>query len=373
MISTEHATPPVVEESVLEDLRARLRSYRRIDVPAGFGWARGVDGDPLADLISYWARSYDWRTHEARIRGLPWALAGRADAPVRAVHLRAARTDAVAVVLLHGWPDSVLRFEKVWPLLSDLHVIVPALPGFPFAAPVAARGMSSGDMAEAIANAMTELGYERYVVSAGDVGCDVAEALAAAHPDRVAALHLTDVSQYRFLVDPPQDLSDAERAYVRRGHHWQATEGGYMHEQATRPHTLAVALGDSPAGLAAWILEKLRAWTDCGGDVEAVFDRDELLTWITAYWVSGAIGTSFTPYAESAEKPTGRIDVPTAFTIFPKDLVNAPREFAARFFDVRSWTEEAAGGHFAAWECPSEYATGVRTAVDLARQRFAAL
>ncbi|MGV9503372.1 alpha/beta hydrolase [Streptomyces sp. NPDC003642] len=272
-------------------------------------------------------------------------------------------------MLLHGWPDSVLRFEKVWPLLSDLHVVVPALPGFPFAAPVARHGMSSRDMAEAIANAMTELGYERYVVSAGDVGCDVAEALAAAHPDRVAALHLTDVSQYRFLVDPPQDLSDAEQAYVRHGHHWQATEGGYMHQQATKPHTLAVALGDSPAGLAAWILEKLRSWTDCDGDVETVFTRDELLTWITAYWVSGAIGTSFTPYAESGPKPAGRIDVPTAFTIFPKDLVNAPREFAARFFDVRSWTEEPAGGHFAAWERPSDYATGVRTAVNLAGQR----
>ncbi|MEU3854898.1 epoxide hydrolase family protein [Streptomyces sp. NPDC029554] len=368
MISTEQAAAPVVDQSVLDDLRLRLRGYRRVDVPTGFGWARGVDGDYLADLISYWAHSYDWREHEARLRALPWVLAGRGDAPVRALHLQAARTDAVAVVLLHGWPDSVLRFEKVWPLLSDFHVVVPALPGFPFAAPVARRGMSSRDMAEAVANAMAELGYERYVVSAGDVGCDVAEALAAAQPDRVSALHLTDVSQYRFLVDLPKDLSDAEQAYVRHGHHWQATEGGYMHEQATKPHTLAVALGDSPAGLAAWILEKLRAWTDCGGDVETVFSRDELLTWITAYWVSGAIGTSFTPYAESGPKPAGRIDIPTAFTIFPKDLGNAPREFAARFFDVRSWTEEPAGGHFAAWERPSEYATGVRTAVNLAKQ-----
>ncbi|MFF9164278.1 epoxide hydrolase family protein [Streptomyces longwoodensis] len=372
MISTEQAaTPPVVEQTVLDDLRRRLAGYRRVDVPDGFGWARGVDGDYLADLLSYWASSYDWREHEARLRALPWALVGRPEAPVRAIHLRAARTDAVAVVLLHGWPDSVLRFERVWPLLTDLHVVVPALPGFPFAAPVAGRGMSSRDMAEAVANAMTDLGHERYVVSAGDVGCDVAEALAAAHPDRVAALHLTDVSQYRFLVDPPEDLSDAERAYLQHGHQWQAAEGGYMHEQATRPHTLAVALGDSPAGLAAWILEKLRAWTDCGGDVETVFTRDELLTWITAYWVSGAIGTSFTPYAENAAKPAGRLDVPTAFTIFPKDLVNAPRAFAARFFDVRSWTEEPAGGHFPAWERPLEYVAGVRTAVDLAQQASA--
>ena len=193
-----------------------------------------------------------------------------------------------------------------------------------------------------------------------------AEALAASHPDRVAALHLTDVSQLHFLVNPPQNLSDEERDYVRHGQHWQATEGGYSHEQSTKPHTLAVGLGDSPAGLAAWILEKLRTWTDCGGDVETVFTRDELLTWITAYWVSGAIGTSFTPYVESGSTPIGRIGVPAAFTIFPKDLVNAPREFAARYFDIRSWTDESAGGHFAAWERPSEYVAGIRTAVDLA-------
>jgi len=368
MTSADHA-PAVVDQPVLDDLRARLHAYRRVDVPAGFGWARGVDGDYLADLIAYWAGSYDWREHEARLRGLPWVLTGESGTPIRAIHLRAAETDAVPVLLLHGWPDSVLRFEKVLPMLSDLHLIVPALPGFPFAAPVARRGTSSPGMAEAVANAMSELGYERYVVSAGDVGCDVAEALAAGHPDRVAALHLTDVSQYHFLVNPPQDLSEAERAYVRRGRHWQATEGGYMHEQSTKPHTLAVGLGDSPAGLAAWIVEKLRTWTDCGGDVETVFTRDELLTWITAYWVSGAIGTSFTPYAESAAKPAGRIEVPAAFTVFPKDLVNAPREFAARFFDVRSWTEEPAGGHFAAWERPSEYVAGVRAAVALTNTR----
>jgi pimeloyl-ACP methyl ester carboxylesterase len=366
LVTAAQEAPAVVEQSVLDDLRARLVAYRRVDVPAGFAWKRGVDGDYLADLLDHWAAAYDWREHETRLRGLSWTLTGAQNTPIRAVHLRASDAGAVLVVLLHGWPDSMLRFENVLPLLSDVHVIVPALPGFPFAAPIAQGGMSSSDMAEAVADAVAELGYDRYVISAGDVGCDVAEALAAAHPDRVAALHLTDVSQYRFLVDPPHDLSEAERAYVRHGHQWQATEGGYMHEQSTKPHTLAVALGDSPAGLAAWILEKLRAWTDCGGDVETVFTRDELLTWITAYWVSGAIGTSFTPYAASGAKPTGRIAAPTAFTVFPQDLVNAPREFAERFFDVRSWSEEAAGGHFAAWECPAEYAAGVRTAVALA-------
>jgi pimeloyl-ACP methyl ester carboxylesterase len=356
------AVPEAVATPVLEDLRARLRAYRRVELPPGFGWQRGVDGDFLADLITYWAGDYDWRVHEARIRALPWTLTA---GPVRLIHQRGAGR-GVPVLLLHGWPDSILRFEKVLPLLQDVDVVAPALPGYPFAAPVAGGGMSAPAMAEAVAAAMAELGHDRYVVSAGDVGCDVAEALAAAHPGTVAALHLTDVSQYRFLACLPEDLSPAEQAYVRYGHRWQAEEGGYLREQATKPHTLAVGLGDSPAGLAAWLLEKLRTWTDCGGDVTSVFTRDELLTWITAYWVSGAIGTSFTPYADTGPRPRGPITAPTAFTIFPKDLVNAPREFAARFFDVRSWVEEPRGGHFAAWECPERYAAGVRTAMSLA-------
>jgi pimeloyl-ACP methyl ester carboxylesterase len=358
--------PDAVTQTVLDDLRNRLLAYRRVELPAGFGWQRGIDGDYLADVIDYWLSHYDWRVHERRIRAWPWTLAGRGgDTPIRAVHQRSPHPTDTAVLLLHGWPDSILRFEKVLPMLTDLNVVAPALPGYPFAAPTRRGGQSSAAAAAAIADAMAELGYDRYVVSAGDVGCDVAEVLADSYRENVAALHLTDVSQYRYLVNPPTDLTASERAYVNHGHRWQASEGGYMHLQRTKPHTVAVALGDSPAGLAAWILEKLRTWTDCGDDVETVFTRDEMLTWITAYWVSGAIGTSFTPYVEGGDNPTARIEIPTAFTMFPKDLVNAPQEFAARFFNVRSWFEAARGGHFAAWECPADYVDGVRTAVGL--------
>jgi pimeloyl-ACP methyl ester carboxylesterase len=291
------------------------------------------------------------------LRRLPWSLPS-----LRSIHQRAGRADASAVLLLHGWPDSVLRFERVLPLLTDYHMVAPCLPGFPFAAPVAEGGMSADAMVEAVADTMAELGYRRYVVSAGDIGCDVAEALAARYPDRVAALHLTDVSQLHFLANTPDNLSDDEKAYVRSGNDWQAREGGYMHEQSTKPATLAVGLGDSPAGLAAWLLEKPRSWTDCGGDVESVFTRDELLTWITAYWVIGTIGTSFGPYTRGGSKPSS-VPAPAVFTIFPRDLVNAPREFAERFFNVRVWREEPRGGHFAAWEQPDAYAAGVHSAV----------
>ncbi|WP_432540697.1 epoxide hydrolase family protein [Kineococcus sp. SYSU DK002] len=367
------SVPARVPDDVLQDLRRRLLAHRPVPLPPlppGAAWDRGTDAAALAELVHHWAASYDWRVHEQRIRSWPWHLAHveTADArrtPVRAVHQRAAAPGATAVLLLHGWPDSVLRFERVLPLLARHHVVVPALPGFPFAAPVAGAGLSARQIAVVVAGLMADLGYARYVVSAGDVGCDVAEHLADLHPDRVSALHLTDVSQYHFLVQPPSDPSPAERDYLAHGHDWQAREGGYMHEQRTKPHTLAVGLGDSPAGLLAWLLEKLRSWTDCGGDVEAVFSRDELLTWVAAYWVSGCIGTSFTPYATGGDLPQ-RITPPAVFTVFPRDLVNAPEEFARRIFDVRSWHRERAGGHFAAWEQPQAYAAGVHEAVELA-------
>ncbi|YCK79762.1 epoxide hydrolase (plasmid) [Arthrobacter sp. D3-18] len=359
------SAPPEVAQDVLDDLHDRLKRFRPVATAGEHGWRRGVDPDYLAELIDYWGNGYDWRKHEHRIRSMPWTAVQNTETPIRAIHQTAGR-GATTVVLLHGWPDSVLRFERLLPMLNDVNVVVPSLPGFPFALPVPDGGLSSVQMAEAVAQGLSALGYDRYVLSAGDVGCDVAEALAASHPQNVSALHLTDISQYHFLADLPTDLSAEEKEYVRQGHHWQAMEGGYMHEQSTKPQTLAVALGDSPAGLAAWLLEKLRNWTDSAGDVESVFTKDEILTWIMAYWVSGAIGTSFTPYAESGPKPWKKIQTPTAVTIFPRDLVNAPREFASRFFNIQHWQECPAGGHFAAWEQPEAYAKGIRKAVSLA-------
>lgn len=210
---------------------------------------------------------------------------------------------------------------------------------------------------------MSELGYDHYVVSGGDVGSSVAEALAA-HPDRVSALHLTDVPYAHLFTVDPSELTDEERDYLAEGRSWQLTEGAYALEQSTKPHTLAAALGDSPAGLAAWIVEKLRGWSDGAGDVESVFPRDDLLTWVTSYWVTGTIGTSFSSYVEHAQ-PVDYVDVPTAVTLFPKDLVPAPRAFGERFFDIRVWDEQPEGGHFGAWERPSAYVEGLRAAVAL--------
>jgi len=363
MAYSAHA-PEIVPQEAIDDLQRRLRSYRPTSVADAPGWSRGVPPGYLESLVDYWRSDYDWRAHEDRIRRLPWDISG-ASRSSRVIHQRV-DPSAPTVVLLHGWPDSVLRFERVLPKLADVNVVVPPLPGYPFATPVPQGGLASGEMATVISELLDDLGYHRYVLSAGDVGSDVAEAVAAARRDEVAALHLTDVSQLHYLVNAPEDVSDAERAYYDHGHRWQEAEGGYMHEQSTKLWTIAAPLGDSPAGLAAWIVEKLHGWSDCQGDVESVFSRDEILTWVSAYWFDNCIGTSFSPYAEGADMSWSRIEAPTAFTVFPKDLVNAPREFAERYFNVQFWREYDRGGHFAAFERPEDYVAGVRAALALA-------
>ncbi len=359
------AAPDAVQDRTLDDLRTRLRSFRPVALQGGEAWSLGVDPAYFEELIRAWRDDYDWRVAEGRVRAFPWVVAGSEDAPVRLVHQPSTQPDACTAVLLHGWPDSVLRFQKVLPKLTDLNLVVPAYPGYPFSVPTSHPVESADDMAVAIADAISELGYERYVVSAGDVGTDVAESLAARYPDRVAALHLTDLSHRYALTRPPADPSAEEQTYLDAVARWHELEGGYNHQQSTKPNTLAVGLGDSPAGLAAWILEKLYGWSDSSGDLSSVFTREDVLDWVTAYWVTGAIGTSFSPYAHRV--PPGTIVAPAVFTMFPHDLVNAPRVFTERFFDVRAYTVAGGGGHFDAWERPSEYAEGVRTATALGR------
>jgi pimeloyl-ACP methyl ester carboxylesterase len=342
-----------------DELRERLRRTRRVHTPWSADGTRGVTGSRLDALLDHWANGYDWAPHERRIDALPWVTVRTGDTELRLIHQRSADPGAPVVVLLHGWPDSVLRFERLLPLLMDLHVVVPALPGFPFAPALTTPGMSANRIAGIVADALEQLGHARYTVSGGDVGGTVAELLAAAHPDRVTALHLTNVApQHAFTADPARLAPDAV-AYLDRAARWFRAEGGYIAEQSTRPNTLAVALGDSPAGLAAWLVEKLESWSDA-----SAFTPDELLTWVTAYWVTGTIGTSFATYTEPVELPA-RIGTPTVFSVFPHDTKPEPRSYAEAFLNVRAYVEHPAGGHFAAWEQPAAYAADVRRAIAL--------
>jgi pimeloyl-ACP methyl ester carboxylesterase len=341
---------------MMDELRESLRRTRRVATPWTSDETRGITGARLDELLTHWAGGYDWDAHERRIRALPWVTVS---AGLRVIHQRAADPDAPVVVLLHGWPDSVLRFERVLPLLTDVHVVVPALPGFPFAAPLTTSDMSAGRIAGIVADGLAELGHRRYTVSGGDVGGTVAEILAGDHPDRVTALHLTNVAPQRALTADPAKLAPDAVAYLGRAARWFRSEGGYIAEQSTRPNTLAVALGDSPAGLAAWIAEKLESWSG-----EGAFTLDDLLTWITAYWVTGTIGTSFATYTEPVALP-GRIETPTVLSIFPHDTKPEPRSYAEAFLNIREYVEHEAGGHFAAWEQPEAYVRDLHRAVEL--------
>ncbi|MFZ4893003.1 epoxide hydrolase family protein [Plantibacter sp. Mn2098] len=375
--------PAPITEAAVADLIERVQRTRWINNPWADDPARGIPGRTLDALLEHWGDDYDWRAHESRIRELPWVLTGAEGDTLRSIHQPSADPSATAVVLLHGWPDSVLRFERVLPLLGDVHVVVPALPGFPFSVPVSATGSASGSasgsapggeamsverIADVVAAALAELGYERYVVSGGDVGGMVAEVLAAKHPDRVAALHLTNVAPaHAATVDIATVPADVA-AYLRGVGQWRQGEAGFIAEQATRPSTLIASLGDSPAGLLAWVGEKLLAWSDgagAGRDVPA-FSPDELLTWVSAYWFSGTIGTSFSTYVEPAVLPA-HIDAPTVVSAFANDIIPAPRSFAELFVDVREFIEHSDGGHFAAWERPEAYAADLRRAVELSR------
>jgi pimeloyl-ACP methyl ester carboxylesterase len=346
---------------MMAELRERLGRTQRVTTPWSDDGTRGVTAASLDELLDRWANGYDWGVNERRIGELPWSTVTTGGTDLNVIHQRSTDPGAPVVVLLHGWPDSVLRFERLLPLLADMHVVVPALPGFPFSAPLTTPGMSVNRIAAVVADALDELGYSRYTLSGGDVGGTVAEILAAEHPDRAAALHLTDISPRHALTADPAKLAPDAAAYLDRAAQWFRTEGGYIAEQATRPNTLAVALGDSPAGLAAWIVEKLVAWS---GD--SSFTPDELLTWVTAYWATGTIGTSFAIYTEPAAIPD-RIETPTVLSMFPQDIKPAPRSYAEAFLNVCDFVEHPVGGHFAAWEQPQTYANDVRRAVKLAR------
>jgi pimeloyl-ACP methyl ester carboxylesterase len=356
--------PAAVGEEVLDDLRERLGRARSIVLPEA-GPTPGVGAADLDGLIRYWREGYDWRAHEQRIRALPWKLTTQEGIPARALHQLAGRPGAPTVVLLHGWPDSVLRFERLLPLLSDLNVVVPALPGFPFADQTRLLAAAAAEAADVVAGQLEALGHDRYVVSGGDIGRTVALVLAARHPDRVTAAHLTDLPALSLLGGPSDPPDDVETGYLTAVDRWSRQDGAYAHLQGTRPHTLAAALGDSPVGLLAWLLEKYRDWSDSDGEVSRFLNPDELLTWVTAYWVTGTIGTSFAPYVRPA-RPQPQVTAPVAFSVFPRDLVRPQRALVERYLDLRWWREEPSGGHFAAWERPEHYADGVRAAVALA-------
>lgn len=362
--------------AALEDLRTRLRATRWPDAPEDAGWSLGTDLDQLRDLVAHWAERFDWPAQEAALARLPRFRVPLGGLGIHFVHAKAVAPagPVLPLVLSHGWPDSFWRYSKVIPLLTDpeahgadpadaFDVVVPDMPGFGYSDRPAGRPLDSIAVAGLWAELMTVLGYERFGAAGGDVGSHVSRYLALDHPDRVVAVHRTDGGLPVFTGDPA-DLTPEERTWMEDVAAWGGTEGAYAAIHRTKPQTAAFGLNDSPAGLAAWIVEKLRAWSDCGGDVERSFTKDEILTNITLYWLTGTIGSSMRMYSANAAIPPAqlarRVEVPSGFSIFAGDIVRPPRAWLERTTHMVRMTEPPRGGHFAAFEEPEIYAEELR-------------
>ncbi|PUB25932.1 pimeloyl-ACP methyl ester carboxylesterase [Promicromonospora sp. AC04] len=365
---------PQTTPEAIEDLRARLRATRWPDAPEDVGWSLGTDLDYLRELVAYWADGFDWPAQEAALARLPRFRVSVGGLGIHFVHARAVAPagPVLPLVLSHGWPDSFWRYSKVVSLLTDpgahgadpadaFDVVVPDMPGFGYSDRPTGPPLNSIAVAGLWAGLMTVLGYERFGAAGGDMGSHVSRYLALDHPDRVAAVHRTDGGLPIFTGDPAT-LAAEERAWFAETATWSATEGAYGAVHRTKPQTLAAALNDSPAGLAAWIVEKLQSWSD--GDIEDSYTRDEILTLLSIYWFTGTIGSSMRMYhanaAISAKQLTRRVEVPSGFSLFAGDVVRPPRAWLERTANTVRVTEPERGGHFAAFEEPELYARELR-------------
>lgn len=385
--STSIRRPPIepftsaVPGWVLDDLLMRLWRTRWPDQVEGTPWEDGTDQRFLRSLVRHWLHDYDWRAAESRINALPNYLATVGGTRIHFVHVRGRGPSPMPLVLTHGWPGSFLEYSKIIPRLTDperyggdprdaFDVIIPSLPGYGFSRKPTEPGMHAERIASIWAELMTGvLGYERFAAHGSDIGASVTSLLGLLVPERLFGIHLTSVtgsSIERWLGDGASPLSDAEMRFCADHERWKEAEGGYSHLQRTKPQSLAHALTDSPVGLAAWIVEKYRAWSDCDGDIQRRFTIDELLTTITLYWVTETIGPSMRLYYEGRKhprrlRPGERVEVPCGVALFPKDITHPPLEWGERAYRITRWTEMPRGGHFPAHEEPELLADDIAT------------
>ena len=369
-----------VPDAELADLRERLARTRFPDTAPGDPWAYGTSVDALRGLVEYWRGAFDWRAQEARLNAFPQFKIARPDYDLHFLHVPGKGPDPMPLLLMHGWPGSVFEFMDFIPRLTDparfggdpadaFTVVAPSLPGFGLSFRPGQKRFGIEEIADILAALITEtLGYERFAAQGGDWGGIAAARMGYAHAERLIGIHVNFLAVRR---DPGmvKDPTPAERVFLDELSHWLKEETGYQWIQGTRPQTLSFGLTDSPAGLAAWIMEKFRAWSDCNGDVERVFTRDQMLANIAFYWFTGAIGSSFYPYYFRWRRPWpipdgGAVTAPTGYAAFPREILRPPRSLAEKTFtNIHRWTAMPRGGHFAAMEQPEALAEDVRAFV----------
>lgn len=359
-----------VAEEVLADLRARIHQTRWPDQIPGIGWEQGTDLAYLKPMLAYWADEFDWRAQERALNAFHHYRAALDGVHIHFVHERAPGGQGIPLIVTHGWPSTFVEMLPLVPLLTDpaahgiagpaFDVVIPSLPGYGFSERPARKGVNYRYTAALWHRLMRGLGYTRYGAQGVDFGAGVATFMALDDPTPMIGLHVN------FLEIPPstgpgsRPLSEAERAYLAHSEAFWRTESGYKAIQSTKPQTLGYGLNDSPAGLAAWILEKWRAWGDTHGDLDARFSRDLLLTNLTIYWATQTIAPSMRDYFDNRWSgvtlgPADVVQVPTGIAVFAHQFADEgepPREWAERLYNVRQWTVMPRGGHFAATEEP---------------------
>jgi pimeloyl-ACP methyl ester carboxylesterase len=367
-----------VKQAVLNDLTRRLDTARWPDEITDSGWDFGTNLAYMKALVAYWREGYDWQKQQASLNRLPQYRLNLDGQSLHFIHVHGKGPAPLPLIITHGWPGSFVEMVKLIPLLTDpaahgasatdsFDVVVPSLPGYGFSDRPRVRGMNPQRIAALWVRLMDELGYQRFGAQGGDWGSAVSSALGLDHPGRIIGIHLNFIAG-RYLLGgtlegTPNDAM--ARAYLARLRAWWDSEGGYNHQQATKPQTLAYSLNDSPVGLAAWIVEKFRTWSDCAGDPERVFSKDELLNNVMIYWITETISSSTRLYWEGREQPlrlsaSNSVKPPVAVALFPKEIPMPPRELAERGYNITRWTEMPAGGHFAAMEQPELLANDLR-------------
>ena len=362
-----------IPQADLDDLTDRLARTRWPDELPGVGWRYGVPLSYLKELAEYWRTSYDWRKHEAMLNEHAQFTTTIDGTRVHFMHVTSPESDAVPVLMTHGWPGSIVEFLDVIGPLTDpvthggdaadaLHLVTPSIPGYGFSGPTNDTGWDHRRVAAAFAELMARLGYERYGVQGGDWGAAISQDLAAGDPEHVIGAHIN-----MFGTRPPDDaeLTDDERERVERARAFQRDGWGYGWIQGTRPQTLAYGLTDSPVGQLAWIVEKFKEWTDSTGVPEDAVDRDRLLTNVTLYWLTSTAGSSARLYYETFHAGAGfgsdpNTKVPVGVAVFPHEIAPAIRRFADENVPIVHWSEFDRGGHFAAMEEPDLFITDVR-------------
>jgi len=367
-----------VEDSVLEDLQQRLADTRWPDEIPNTGWDYGSNLAYLKELVEHWRTKFDWRAQESKLNAFSHFKSEVDGLDIHFIHEKGKGPNPIPLVITHGWPSCFFEMTKIIPLLADpashggdaadsFDVVAPSLPGFGFSDHAQDRGMEVQRVAGMWNKLMTEnLGYPKFAAQGGDIGSGVTARLGYAHADTLYGIHLTSITRPTPYLGPgSRPVTDAEQALIAQRDKWFADEGGYNHIQGTKPQTLAYGLNDSPVGLAAWIVEKYRTWSDCGGDVEKSYTKDELLTIVTIYWVTQTISSSTRMYFENqknlwAMEKDQKVPAPAGMAMFPQEISKPPREWGERSYDVRRWTEMHSGGHFAALEEPQLLAEEVR-------------